>query len=320
VAKKTTTKLYRPVAAPLTPAWYKARRTGIGSSEAAEAVGRSLERTSLDLYNRKIGLVPEFDGNTDTRIGRAIEPVIKLIFREQLHKEFSDGNPPMVRSLANPFMMATCDSFVGDDEIFEAKWTSNRKFKYGWQPDPWGEQGTDQIPEEVILQAQQQMSVTGRKRVWVGVLVECNFRVYVVEREDELIDWLVSEERGFWDRVLDRDPPSVAPDHKAALRAVQALYRGKIEPFGIHLSPEVDKLRQRLEGLREAETAIGKEISACKTAILAEMGTAEYAIGSDGSGLKRCYVKASEYTVKRDEAIMLKRAKLPKQLLLKDSK
>jgi putative phage-type endonuclease len=305
------TKLYRTVAPPATPAWYKARRTGIGSSEAAEAVGRSVWRTPLDCYNRKIGLVAEFEGNVHTRIGNAVEPLIKLLFREQIQKELSDENPPMVRSVANPYMLATCDAFVGESDILECKWTSHG--------DAWGEQGTDQIPEEVILQAQQQMSVTGRKRVWIGVLVEAHFRIYVVEREGELIDYLVSEERTFWNRVLDRDPPSVDPDHKAALRAVNALYRGKIEPFAIELSPETDKLRQRLEGLREAETAIGKEISSCKASILSEMGSAEYAIGSDGSGLKRILVKASEYTVKRDETIMLKRAKLPKQLILKDS-
>jgi putative phage-type endonuclease len=300
------------VAPPLTPAWYKARKTGVGSSEAAEAVGRSQWRTPLDLYLVKTGAVPEFQGNTSTRIGQALEPLIRSLFEEQMQRRAWTGQPPMLRSKAHPYMLATCDSFLDGDEILECKWT-----RYG---EAWGEQGTDAIPEEVILQAQQQMIVTGGRRVWVAVLVEAAFKVYFVDREGDLIEWMIGEERVFWNKVLDKEPPPVNPDHKAALGAVRALYGGQIEPVAVHLSAEGDKARERLNGIRETITALEREADGLKARLLGEIGSAEFGIGADGSGLKREFRKACEYTVKRDESVILKRVeKLPKRLLLKEN-
>jgi hypothetical protein len=264
----------------------------------------------LDLYLVKTGGVPEFQGNLHTRIGSAVEPLIKALFAEQMAKDISDPTPSMMRSTAKPFLLATCDAFLGPEESLECKWTS-----YGGA---WGEQSTDAIPEETILQTQQQMYVTGRKRVWVAVLVEARFRVYIVDRENDLIDWMVGQEGVFWDRVLDRDPPAVDFEHRNALGAVQALYRGQIEPVAIRLSARGEQLRQRLIGLREAEAAIAKELDSIKAEILSEMGPAEFALGPDGGGLKREHRNGYEYQAKVPESVILKRvANLPKRMILK---
>ena len=57
-----------------TDAWREARKTGIGGSEICAAAGarlppefRSRFNTPLEVAARKLGLLPEFDGNAATR-------------------------------------------------------------------------------------------------------------------------------------------------------------------------------------------------------------------------------------------------------------
>jgi len=73
-------------------------------------------------------------------------------------------------------------------EIVEAK-TSGQ-----YRASEWGEEMTDEIPEDYILQCQHNMYVTGEgvRLAWVPVLIGGNNRrCYKVERNDKLISNLI---------------------------------------------------------------------------------------------------------------------------------
>jgi putative phage-type endonuclease len=310
-------KPFRAIAEPGTADWYRLRQTGIGSSEAAAAVGKSQWATPLDVYLRKVGITPEFSGNIKTRCGKALEPVIKELFEEQTGKKIDPV--PMLRSVSDPWMLATADGFVGSDEGVECKNTA-------YERDPvtgdvlWGEPGTDDIPDEVMYQAQHQMFVSGRKLWWVPVLIEeRDFRIYRVERCDDFIDWLRGAELELWNRVLEEIPPEVNPDHRAALRAVKALYAGKVDPVGVILSDAARKLQSRREGIKETIKDLAKEVDSIAVELLAEIGDAQFGVLGDGMAIKRIPIDGCEYTVKKEAHTQIRTVKQPKTLVLRET-
>jgi hypothetical protein len=88
----------------------------------------------------------------------------------------------------------------------------------------WGEPGTNDIPGQYLAQAQWQMAVAGSacKRVLVPVqfMQPWETAIYVVERNDDDITFMIKRAREFMDRVENRQPPPIdwSPETSVALR------------------------------------------------------------------------------------------------------
>lgn len=153
------------VARPHTPEWYAARNTGIGASEIAAAAGLSPYQTPLELYLRKRGEMPPFEGNDATRMGTLLEPVVKSEFKRITGLIPIDENPPMYRSRDRQWMTATPDMIVTETELAEFKTASWR------MKSSWGDENSDAIPDQYLCQTQWQMAVVGPEFVAVHVPV-----------------------------------------------------------------------------------------------------------------------------------------------------
>jgi putative phage-type endonuclease len=104
-----------------------------------------------------------------------------------------------------PWMLAHIDGWVDPGGIVDAKSAGL------WSVNEWGEQGTDQVPDDYRLQAVHYMSVTDREFCDFALLVAGQkFRLYRVVRDQEIEDALIEAERAFWhDHVLAKVPPPV---------------------------------------------------------------------------------------------------------------
>lgn len=82
----------------------------------------------------------------------------------------------------------------------------------------------DGVPEYVQLQVMHQLAVTGKQAADVAVLIGGQeLRVHRIERDEELIQRLITLERQFWDCVeQDRQPTADGSD--SADQALQCLY------------------------------------------------------------------------------------------------
>src|SRR4030043_429415 len=77
----------------------------------------------------------------------------------------------------------------------------------------YGDEGTDAIPDHVVIQAQCQMLSARLQRIWVPAAIAgfaLSFKLYCVPRDDGVINAVVEQGLAWWERhVIARVPPDV---------------------------------------------------------------------------------------------------------------
>ena len=133
--------------------------------------------------------------------GRRLEPVIREKYAEATGLTVAKPEAMFV-SEEHPFMIADLDGVCDGGRLLECKTARTAR--------DWGEEGTDEIPEYYQTQVQHYMAVTGAQACDVAVLIGGgDFRIYTVERDQELIDLLIKEESAFWNQhVVPHIPPA----------------------------------------------------------------------------------------------------------------
>jgi hypothetical protein len=89
-------------------AWLAARRTGIGASEVAAVLGLSPYESPLDVYCRKLGLVPEKAETEAMRWGLRLEPLLAAEYAERTGYPLV-ATQVFLRHPDKPFLLATLD-------------------------------------------------------------------------------------------------------------------------------------------------------------------------------------------------------------------
>jgi len=204
--------------------WLNVRKQGIGSSDAAAAVGLNPYQSQLELWMIKTGRdgnLPKIDPNDESSPmywGTILEPIVAAHYTKRTGHKVRRINAVLQHSDPDKsWMLANLDySVVGceDVQILECK-TAGEFGSRLWR---------DGVPEYIQCQVQHQMAVTGKAVVDVCVLI-CGqeIRVYRIERDDALINRLIELERKFWHYVEhDIEPPADGSD--SAGQALRALY------------------------------------------------------------------------------------------------
>ena len=202
--------------------WLEVRKHGIGSSDAAAAVGLNPYKSQLELWMEKTGRdtdLPKPDP-TDTTApvywGTLLEPIVAASYTQQTGRRVRKVNA-VLQHPDRPWMLANIDREVigaSDVQILECK-TAGEFGARHWR---------DGVPEYVQLQVQHQLAVTGKQAADVAVLL-CGqqLKVHRIERDDELITKLMLLQERFWHYVTtDTPPPSDGSDSSAT--ALQYLY------------------------------------------------------------------------------------------------
>ncbi len=278
---------------PGTAEWTAARATGIGASEIAVAAGLSRYSTPLELYLRKTGELPEWEGNVATRLGTKLEPIIVSEFTEQSGIEVKQYPAPMMRHPKYDFLFATPDALLADDEGLECKSTSFQASK-----NQWGEELTDEIPTEYLCQCQMGMAVTGYGCWHVACLVDGrHLRCFVVFRNDALIEQLIDAAHELWKRIQSRQPPEPDYDHASTLPLLQQMHREISLGEIVKLSGDARATWGRYEELGEQIKKLQSQRDACKARILDELEDGEAGDLGDGFVIRRKEIVKEPYTV-----------------------
>jgi putative phage-type endonuclease len=203
-------------------AWLGVRKTGIGSSDAAAAVGLNPYKSQLELWMEKTqrdGPLPKVDPNDDQSPmfwGTMLEPIVAAHYTKRTGNRVRKVNA-VLQHPEHPWMLANLDREVtgaSDVQILECK-TAGINGARLWR---------DGVPEYVQLQVMHQLAVTGKQAADVAVLV-CGqeLRVYRIERDEVMIRQLIELESRFWEYVeKDIEPPADGSD--SADTALRALY------------------------------------------------------------------------------------------------
>ncbi|MFJ7566470.1 YqaJ viral recombinase family protein [Herminiimonas sp. NPDC097707] len=204
--------------------WLAVRKGGIGSSDAAAAVGLNPYQSQLELWMIKTGRdggLPKVDPNDETSPmywGTLLEPIVAAHYTRRTGNRVRKINAVLQHPDPDKaWMLANIDREVvgaSDVQILECK-TAGEFGARLWR---------DGVPEYIVCQVQHQLAVTGKASADVCVLV-CGqeIRVTRIERDDVLIERLIELERRFWQYVETDTPPPVDGSDSADT-ALRCLY------------------------------------------------------------------------------------------------
>lgn len=189
------------------------RKQGIGSSDVAAVLGLSPYRGPHDVWADKTSDDVEQIDNVHTRFGNMMEPVMIAWYAEQnpewtvIPNRDENGDQVITTHPDLPWAKATQDAiaFCGERrklvEIKTASWT---------MADKWGEEGTDEIPDEYMAQVIWQMFVLDIDSADVVVLLDKEPRIYHVQRRMDVERGIAAKVGQFWrNYVLTKTPPPV---------------------------------------------------------------------------------------------------------------
>lgn len=204
--------------------WLSVRKTGIGGSDAAAAVGLSPYMSPLELWMIKTGRDADLPkpNPDDTTVpvywGTLLEPVIAAAYTKQTGRRVRRINA-VLRHPSIPWMLANIDrEVIGAADVFILECKTAGEFGARlWR---------EGVPEYVQLQVQHQLAVTGKHAADVAVLL-CGqtLEVHRIVRDDALIVQLIELEAAFW-HYVDTDTPPPADGSESADCALRCLYPG----------------------------------------------------------------------------------------------
>ena len=189
-------------------AFLQERTTGIGGSDAPAVCGISRFKTPLEVYLDKKGLREDTAPSEAMELGNRLEPEIARLYADRMGVTvYKPDN--LFRHKEHPFMIGHLDGIV--DANGNGKYGLECKLTRGLPATEWGESGTDEVPESYIMQVQHYMAVTGLNRFDIAALVGgTEFRIYHIQRNDALIDYMIKLEADFWNsHVLAGVPPMI---------------------------------------------------------------------------------------------------------------
>jgi len=202
--------------------WLNVRKGGIGSSDAAAAVGLNPYKSQLELWMEKTGRddnlpkVDPYDESSPMYWGTLLEPIVAAHYTRRTGNKVRRVNAVWQHPY-QPWMLANLDREVmgaPDVQILECK-TAGINGARLWK---------DGVPEYVQLQVMHQLAVTGHQAADVAVLIGGQeLQVHRIERDESLISNLTELERQFWGYVERNEAPPADGSDSADL-ALRCLY------------------------------------------------------------------------------------------------
>lgn len=246
--------------------WLKARRNGVGGSDASAILGLNPWQSAYATYLSKIGQLPDKEDTEAMRQGRDLEDYVARRFMEKTGKKVQKCNF-MIQNPAYPWALANIDRrVVGENAGLECKTTSTLDLKQF--------RGVE-FPEKYYVQCVHYLAVTGAQLWYLAVLVlGKEFHVYTLERDESEIAALMEAEAEFWERVENHIPPEL-DGNAATLEALEWQYTPSDPTIRADLTGCATELAI-LEACREQIKALEEKERSAKARIMNAMGRAEY--------------------------------------------
>lgn len=280
----------------------KTRLSYAGSSDAPAILGVDPYRSAADVWLEKTGRVDGFEGNEHTDRGTLLEPALLDWAEKEIGRPF---DRQVMRIAADGLRAANFDGICWPRETPGA---FTVEAKTACSDEEWGDDGTDQVPDRVLIQAHHQFDIAGPayRTCYVPMLVpvyrKFDFRLYVVPRNDDLVRVVAESTATFMRDFVraDRQPD----DFKPSMEVLKRMKRVPNKVVGI-----ADEIIDAWIACQGARKQAGDDEEAAKLAVLMALGDADGATFSTGSltyletTRKAHEVKASTYrTLRRKSA------------------
>lgn len=249
------------------------RNKGIGSSDAAPALGLSPWKSRAQLWLEKTGRVqPEDIGGKDiVHFGNVLEDVVAQEYARRNHRRVQRRNTPYTRD----FMVANIDRLIvaANDEptaILECK-TADKYTAGKW----------DSVPEHYRLQVEHQLVAADKHEAVLAVLIGGNqYEDFEIQRNARMSELLYRGEAEFWKYVeTDTMPRAITAEEVALLHPYD---NGE----SIVATPELVEFHRELLAIRAEVKDAEERLEQAKDAIKLALGpNANVIVGLDGKPL-----------------------------------
>lgn len=266
------------------PEWYEERRTYIGASEAADALGLGKWGDPITVWERKVGEATEKPSTFRMRLGQMFEPLIGTLAAEQLTE--LHGKPVRLHKVTGPIRDHEYP-FIGSNPDFRIYGMRGLvQAKFNLDGEPWGDPDDfgigDGIPLHYRLQGLAELLTTGLDFVYFAKLdPRSGVSLYPLSRQagdnEEAIADLRADLVDFWTTYVEPrvvPPPTARSSEALARRYPRAMKVGRLAS-----ADQEDTLRELLAA-RVDEAAANERLEALKNTVKAMIGSADYIEGA----------------------------------------
>ncbi|MDR0923291.1 MAG: YqaJ viral recombinase family protein [Hungatella sp.] len=249
--------------------WLRYRKKGIGGSDAGAICGLNPYVSPMSVFYEKTNSETEDYDNESMRQGRDLEEYVARRFMEETGLKVRRSNA-MYQSEEYPFMLANVDRLIsGENMGLECKTAS------AYSADKWT---GDSVPAHYEIQCHHYMAVTGAKSWYLAVVIlGKEFKYKKIERDEELIQNLITIEKEFWENhVLANTMPD--PDGSAISDEVISRYFPSALKKVIPLPSDLNEQLKRREEIILLAKKLTQEQNQIEQQIKLYMGEYEMAL------------------------------------------
>jgi putative phage-type endonuclease len=257
--------------------WLRERKNYLGGTDLAAICGLNPYRTALDVYLDKTSDDISEETNAAMRWGTLLEDVIAKEYAQVTGYDI-EIEPNTIYHPEHKFLGANIDRWVdrwvnNGTHILECKTAGFTKAK------DWGDLGTDQVPENYLIQVAYYAAICNVPKVDIAVLIGGqDFRIYTYERNRELEEKLIKIACNFWHNHIEkRIPPKCLNTRDTFNLFPQSNYHEIIAEDNI-----IEKLEQ-LKTAKEEESKIQVTVEKLKTDIQEFMRDYDVLIDNQGN-------------------------------------
>ena len=194
------------------------RKKGIGGSDVAAILGFSPYKSPYQLWLDKTGRSERSESQSESaHFGHLLEDVVAKEYSrragvkvQRVTQQLSLPDHPWAignidRAIINPEISGNVrfkDGKLTTDQLLECKTASEYLAKL------FGEEGSDQVPDYYLTQCLWYLLLSGCQFIDLAVLIGGNkFRMYRIERDEDLIDSIFRQVKAFWFNHVVADVP-----------------------------------------------------------------------------------------------------------------
>lgn len=255
-------------------------RKTIGGTGISAVLGLNQYTTPFDLWLQITGQAEPITENEPMRWG--------IVLEEPIAKEFERRNQPLHVQTAPKlthdkydFLTGSPDRYIfKDNDIdsgLEVKTAGLRSIE------KWGEQGTDQIPEEYLLQCQWYMGLSKIPDWHLAALIGGQeYRQYKLKFDSELFGLCVDSACRFWKDFVEANKPPQISFSSSAKAYLKRIYPQDIKPLKI-IETETDRLIiNNFKEMYLLEDRSSQELENARIALLNLIGDSGGVVGDFG--------------------------------------
>jgi len=261
----------------LTAEQIQERKSGLFATDAAPVLGLSKYSTPVQVWLEKTGQTEPRDlsDNEAVQMGHVMEPVIARLYEDRTGLSL-DHIDYGLRHKDFAFMGSHFDyKIAGKPQLVECKnFSSNRVNEFG-------ENGTDEVPMDVLLQCVHEAAVFNVEFIDVAVLFGGQkFCIYPLHIDDASKTKLITLEEEFWRKhVVEMTPPE--PRTEEETRMLFKKDNGQVVIAPTDIQAAVTRLSQIADSIKQMEEAQ----DGLKVLVQSYMGESAVLAAQDGTPL-----------------------------------